>query len=290
MVGAAMTLPAKLIDQRPADIIWRDDGGPAAAYDLQKRFAEPCRTRSDERLCSEKSYAAFNATLQPIRAAFDHCINRSWAKSHCIGTAKTALATADATAVVAELDAAAAAQTALAEAKRQAALEAERIAAAEVMGADDGRTYLHAAYTERFNAAHRECYEHPGLIRVMQWHTDANPEDYRVITRVRDACRAIMRKQPFVIRADGRNSILGYPIPPFEQADYWLRSRCAQHGRDAWRCIKQAAEGLRTMSVSWRELDYETSSILASLGIRDPAVSHGPLPWHDRPADQRRLP
>ncbi len=276
--GALTTLPSKLIDQRPASIIWQSDGGSAAALALQTRLVDRCRGRSDHRACADKSNAAFNAIMTPIRAEFDRCIAGSWVKSRCMESAKMAIASADTSSVVAELDATAARQRAAAESKRQTTLEDERRQSAEVMGTDDGRTYLRAAYEQRFNAAHRECYDHPGLLRLMRLHFDANPEDFRVREHVREACQSIMRKQPFVMRPDGRNSILGYPLPPFEQVDHWLRSRCVQQGREAWRCIKQAAEGLLNMPASWRELDHETSTILRSLGIFEPSIGRSLLP------------
>ena len=267
MTSAIMALPTKLIDQRPADTIWRTDGAAAAAIALNARLAEPCRNRSDQRACAAKAHAALQAIVIPVKAAFDRCIATAWAKRRCSTAATAAIAAADTGSHIAALDAEAAKQRTVAEAQRQAAIEADRRRATEVMGADDGRSYLLAAYRRRFDAAQRECYQHAGLIRVMQWHVDADADDLRVITRVRDACHAIMRKRAFVMRPDGRNSILGYPIPPFDQLDHWLRSRCANQGRDAWRCIAQAAEALEATPAAWRELDHETAAILGSLGI-----------------------
>lgn len=281
VVGALKVLEF-LIDQRSPNAIWHSDVNPVVTQSLLPRTTSMCLSRFSEPDCHKHITTAISRMTGEIRAVFNRCIENTWTKSRCTAAAREALGGADGSAFFADLHAQAESQRIAAEraradkeARRQAELDAERREAATVMGSDDGRSYLLAAYNQRIAAAERECREHAGLNLIMQWHENAVAGDIRAQHRVREACNAIMRKQPFILRPDGRQSIFRYPIPPFSEIDYWGRSRCAEKGRDAWRCIKQSADAVRARQPYWGELDHEINAILRSLNIQLPGVSNG---------------
>lgn len=269
---STLSVPALQFDHRRPYDIWRVDVEAMALYPLQTNTIKKCTAKFGAQVCEPKIRTVLAHLTIPVRTEFERCVANAWLKFRCSASARSAIEELSLASTIAGIEfdiakqkAEAARLRAAEEARKQAEIEADRRQSVEVMGTDDGRSYLLNVYNQRIASAERECREHPNLIRVMQLHVDAQPEDYRVINRVREACYAIMRKQPFVIRPDGRASIIGYPIPPFTQIDYWGRSRCSEKGREAWRCIMQSAEALRNGQPYWGELDHEVSAVLRSI-------------------------